>query len=115
VVTKQAGAAAGAGGTCFDLTLWSSTQTAPAGLTGPQGWRVMASTARPCASGASAATATATATSVTGSVSWDPTFGFNLPPVVNLDVMLMFAANDAGVPATVAMNAQLVDIRPSCP
>ena len=113
MVTKQAGAAAGAGGTCFDLTLWSSTQTAPAGLTVPQGWRVMTSTARPCASGASAPTATAT--SVTGSVSWDPTFGFNLPPVVNLDVMLMFAANDAGVPATVAMNAQLVDIRPSCP
>ncbi|HEY7372137.1 MAG TPA: hypothetical protein VIF57_08275 [Polyangia bacterium] len=112
-VTRQASADAGAAGTCFDLTLWSSAQAAPAGLTLPQGWSVMTGTARPCAGDASAPTATATA--ISGSVSWDPQFGFNLPAVVNLNVTLTFATNDAGVPATVAMNAQLVDIRTSCP
>jgi hypothetical protein len=99
------------GGLCYDLVLWSATQAPPAGLTLPQGWTVMTAQARPCAASAP----TATATSVTGSVSWDPQLAFNLPPVVNLNVVLTFAANDAGVPATETLAAQFVDIQPSCP
>src|SRR5215831_14264753 len=102
-VTKQA--SAGTSGKCFDLVLWSSTQTPPAGLTLPQGWSLMSAVSRPC-TGEGASTPT---TSVTGSVSWDPQFEFNLPPVVNLNVMLAFAANDAGVPTNETMNAQFVD------
>lgn len=52
---------------------------------------------------------------MTGSVSWDPQIQFNLPPVVNLNVTLAFAANDAGVPASETMSGQLVDVRTSCP
>ena len=110
-VTKQA--SSGTSGKCFDVVLWSSTQTPPAGLTLPQGWSLMSAAARPC-TGEGASTATA-ATSVTGSVSWDPQVAFNLPPVVNLNVMLTFAANDAGVPTSETLNAQFVDVQPSCP
>jgi glycerate kinase len=38
-----------------------------------------------------------------------------LPAVVNVNVTLGFAANDAGVPMTEAMNAQFVDVRAACP
>src|SRR5438552_199132 len=45
-VTKQA--SSGTSGKCFDVVLWSSTQTPPAGLTLPQGWSLMSAAARPC-------------------------------------------------------------------
>jgi hypothetical protein len=86
-------------------------QAEPAGLTLPDGWNVMSAGARPC----TASAVSASATSVTGTVTWDPQFGFNLPPVVNLNLALAFGANDAGVPASEALTAQFVDVKTSCP
>jgi len=71
----------------------------------------MSAGARPC----SASAVSVSATSVTGTLTWDPQIGFNLSQVVNLNLMLAFGANDAGVPATEALNAQLVDVKTSCP
>jgi hypothetical protein len=108
-VTKQA--SAGTSGKCFDINLWSTMQAEPAGLTLPDGWSIMSAGMGPC----SASAVSVSATSITGTVTWDPQIGFNLPPVVNVNLMLAFGANDAGVPATEALSAQFVDVRTSCP
>jgi hypothetical protein len=108
-LTKQA--SAGTSGKCFDLVLWSSTQAGSTGVTLPAGWSVMSAAGRPCTGGGPSSAAT----TVTGTVTWGMEPGFSLPAVVNVNVTLGFAANDAGVPMTEAMNAQFVDVRAACP
>ena len=101
-------------GLCYDLNLWLTQHAPDAGLTLPQGWTLMGAVARPCAAGS---TAIATATSAAGSVAWPPQIGFSLPPSATMDVTMTFtpAGADGGVPATERLNAQNVDLRPTCP
>ena len=99
------------GGRCFDVTIWLTTKPPPTGLMLPKDWSLMSAGARPC----TGAGPTTEASAITGSVGWAPQIGFTLPPVVNVDVSLTFAAIDGGVPASETLNGQNVDIRNACP
>ena len=103
-----------ASGLCYDLTIWLTQHAPDAGLTLPQGWTLMGAVARSCAAGSAPI---ATATTVAGSVDWPPQIGFLLPPSASMDVTLSFTAAgaDGGVPASERLNAQNVDLRPTCP
>jgi hypothetical protein len=82
----------------------------------PSVWRLMRAAGGGWGdSDAGAATPTTLAASATGKIEWAPQIGFNLPPAVNVDLELVFAANDAGVPASERLTGQLVDIRATCP
>jgi len=116
-------------GLCFDVNIWLTTKPPPAGLTLPKDWSLMGAVARPCtgaggvagtggAGGVAGTTASGPTTepsAVTGSIRWAPQIGFTLPPVVNVELTLTFAAVDAGLPASETLNAQNVDIRSACP
>jgi hypothetical protein len=104
-------------GLCFDVTIWLTAKPPPAGLTLPKDWSLMSAVARPC----TGTGPTIEASAITGSVGWAPQIGFTLPPVVNAEVTLTFAATlvgaavAAGVSVSEAFNAQNVDIRTACP
>ena len=100
-----------ASGLCFDVIIWRTTHDADPGVTLPKDWTLMSAGARAC-TGSDPATL---ATSVTGKIEWAPQIGFALPLTVHVDLELVFAANDAGVPASERLLGQYVGIDAACP